>query len=56
MNEKQEKKESTDEKPRFNKEQLEALKNDVEFVNKYDHSDKLITQILTKYRISNEMK
>lgn len=56
VNEKQEKKESTDEKPRFNKEQLEALKNDVEFVNKYDHSDKLITQILTKYRISNEMK
>ena len=56
QNKKQEKKETPAEKPRFNKEQLDDLRNNVDFVKKYDHSEKLIEQIETKYRVSKEMK
>lgn len=42
--------------PRFNKEQLEELKNRADRVSSFDHSQKLIETIETKYRISKQMK
>lgn len=42
--------------PWFNKEELEQLKNETEFLKSKATSDELIKSISTKYRISKEMK
>lgn len=58
--EKKAEKKSETEKPRFNKEQLEALQHrdeeTINYLKKYETSDALIKNIETKYRISKEMK
>lgn len=49
----EEKKEEV-EKPRFNKEELEMLKKENDYVNKFNHPDALIKDIETKFKISKE--
>lgn len=42
--------------PRFNKEELETLKNSKDYLAKFQDSNSLIENISTKYRISKTMK
>lgn len=58
---KEEKKSSTitfnqNDLPWFNKEELEQLKSNEEWVKWFDNSDSLLSSISTKYKISKEMK
>lgn len=45
-----------EEKPRFNKEQLETLKASKEYINKHNNPDSLIESLTTKFKISKEMR
>ena len=45
-----------DDLPRFNKEELELLKSNVEWIKDHATADDLIQAINTKYRTSNDMK
>jgi len=46
----------TDEKPWFNKPELERLKGNKEYLEKFESSDALITDIQKYYKVSSKMK
>lgn len=48
--------EKKEELPRFNDPELEKLKGATEYLKKFDTSDALIKDLLTKFRISNANK
>jgi hypothetical protein len=42
--------------PRFNKDEFDKLKGEIDFLKSYETSEELLKAIWTKYRISKEMK